>query len=168
MKKKIDPNYVENFITDILNDIDKSFGLKKIKYKLNLETFSNRSLKLKYIDNEKLKIRESLNSIPNNRIRELENYRIYLNEKPLDSILRRRFITEELFIEYFDYSDQQLITFNSKNNEKLRKEAITKTLVEKITYLEYNSFLEKSLSMRRISSTSPLLRSQKNSITPPR
>lgn len=55
MKQIINPEYIENFITNVLADIDESFNIKKLKYKLNLDTYSNKTSILEYIENEKSK-----------------------------------------------------------------------------------------------------------------
>lgn len=94
MEEIISYEYMNNFISNVLNDIDSSLEIKTMEYLLDLETLINKKAVLKYIKNEKSKLRDLLKEIPNKHTKEINGYRIYLNQKPLNPVLRRQAIKE--------------------------------------------------------------------------
>ena len=71
MKQIIDFEYLNNFISNVLNDIDSSLEMKTMEYRLDLETLTNKKAVLKYIKKEKKKLRDLLKKIPNKNTREI-------------------------------------------------------------------------------------------------
>ncbi|MGJ8744415.1 RteC domain-containing protein [Polaribacter sp.] len=142
MKQIIDFEYMNNFISNVLNDIDNSLEIKIMEYRLDIETITNKKETLKYIKDEKSKLRDLLKEIPNKNTREIDEYRIYLNQKPLNPVLRRKAIKEYFFIKYFESLDELFINlFQIKSYKELREEDFVKSTIELATLLEYNSFL---------------------------
>jgi hypothetical protein len=128
---------------NILKDIDSSLETKIMDYRLDLETYTNEKSILKYIENEKSKLRKLLKEVPIQNIRATDKYRRYLNQKPLNSLLREKAINDFINIqrESLELYNSEKIWFVINSYEKEREVAYVKSTIEIATLLEYNSFL---------------------------
>ena len=98
---------------------------------------------LKYIENEKSKLRKLLKEVPIQNIRATDKYRRYLNQKPLNSLLREKAINDFINIhrEFLEEFNSGKIWFIIRSYEEERKAPYVKSTIEIAALLEYNSFL---------------------------
>jgi hypothetical protein len=134
---------VENLITNILSDIDNSLRRKEMDFRLDFETFTNKETFLKYIENEKSVIRKSLKESPYKNRTAIDTYRKYIIKEPRDEDLRKKSMYEFIYTLIVTPGDKESKTnfFNSSNYKKQKKLDIVKSIVQRATLLEYNSFL---------------------------
>jgi hypothetical protein len=134
---------IENLITNILSEIDRSLIRRIQDFRLELETFTNKKRSLKYIKNEKTDIRKSINEVTYKHRTAIDKYRDYIVKVPRDEVSRRKSIYDFIYTMIICYSDNELKTkfFNSSSYKEQKKLEIVKNLVQRATLLEFNYFL---------------------------
>jgi hypothetical protein len=143
MKNQIEPDSVENLVTNILLDIDLSLKMKISDYRLDLVTLIKKKAIFEYIENEKTNIRKSLKGTTYKHRTAIDKYLEYLSQDSLDTTLRRNAIMYYVYASIIKYGDEKptKIFFKSNNYKEQRKLEIVKDLIQRATLLEYNSFL---------------------------
>jgi hypothetical protein len=143
MKNKIEPDSVEDLITNILLDIELSLKKKISDYRLDLVTLIKKEAIFDYIENEKTNIRKSFKETTYKHRTAIDKYLEYLSQDSLDTTLRRNAIMDYIYTSIIKYGGEKTTKFffNSNNYKEQRKLEIVKNLVQRATLLEYNSFL---------------------------
>ncbi|MFK8060604.1 MAG: hypothetical protein AB8B78_10990, partial [Polaribacter sp.] len=134
---------IHDLYINIIKDIDSSLETKIMAYRLDLETYTNEISILKYIENEKSKLRKLLKEVPIQNIRATDKYRRYLNQKPLNSLLREKAIKDFINIhrEFLEDFNLGKIWFIIRSYEEEREAPYVKSTIEIAALLEYNYFL---------------------------
>lgn len=146
--KKIDEKSLENLVTNILSDIDRTLRIKVSDYKLDLSTLTSEEKIINYIEDKKSNIRKSLKEVIYKNRTPINKYAEYLTKKPLKISLRREAINYFIYSSIVLYGkNESAINFmNSYDYKQQRKLDIVKSLVQRASLLEFNSFLSDELN----------------------
>lgn len=134
---------------NIMIDIDYSLEKRIMTYRIDLETYTDEKSILKYIEKQKSRLRKMIKEVPLPNIEATNKYRTYLNQKPLNPLLRKKAI-EDFLIHYRESLEQLKsgeIWFKIYPYNIEREKPNIKSIVEAATLLEYNSFLTNEIEL---------------------